>query len=289
MNERERKLLSLSLECSSANEPGLVAEAFRNYLESRLSPEAVAFVDDNESPDANPRDGIYRFSNGKHTFYTRIGTPQVIELIGGANESLDPFEVDTIESILRFFNEKYKTMVELRGLTYTDDVTGLYNQRYMETVIERELALAKRNGNSFAVLFIDLDHFKKVNDTHGHLVGSRILYEVGEEVKRCLRESDIVFRFGGDEFVCVLSNSNLVEALLVGERVRSRIEKKRFLAKEELNIRLTASIGVAAYPEHALTRDEILHAADEALYGGKDGSRNKVVAADLNATKRRLG
>lgn len=283
MNAQDRLLLSLSLECASANEPGVVAEAFRNYLEQRLSPNAISFVEEKEPGKRAEGDGIYRFNGERHIFYITLATPQIVELIGAAKEGLDPFEVETIARAIRSFNEKYQTIVELRGLTYTDDVTGLYNQRYMETVIERELALAKRNGNAFSVLFLDLDHFKQVNDTYGHLVGSRILYEVGEEIRKSLRESDITFRFGGDEFVCVLSHTNLVEALLVAERIRVRLEKKRFLAKENLNIRLTASIGVASYPEHALTREEILHAADQALYGVKEDSRNKVVPAKIAA------
>ena len=286
MSTQDRQLLAFALECSAANEPGMVAESLRNYLEARFSPEAVTFVEEKESGEPLAGKGIYRQSGERHTLYVRLGTPQVVELIGAKGEKLSDHEIANVERVLRCFNERYQTLVELRGLTYTDDVTGLYNQRYMETVIERELAMAKRNGNSFSVLFLDLDHFKQVNDTYGHLIGSRILYEVGEEIKKTLRESDITFRFGGDEFVCVLSHTNLVEAMLVAERVRVRIEKKRFLAKEDLNIRLTSSIGVASYPEHALTRDDILHAADEALYGVKDGPRNRVVPAIIGGTRR---
>lgn len=278
--------MAFALECSAANEPGTVAEALRNYLETRLRPEAITFVEEKESGKAANGKEIYRHNGDRHTLYVRLGCPQVVELIGAKGEHFNDFEIETLGRILDFFNQKYQTLVELRGLTYTDDVTGLYNQRYMETVIERELAMAKRNGNSFSVLFLDLDHFKQVNDTYGHLIGSRILYEVGEEIKKTLRESDITFRFGGDEFVCVLSHTNLVEAMLVAERVRGRIEKKRFLAKEDLNIRLTSSIGVASYPEHALTREDILHAADEALYGVKDGPRNRVVPANIGGSRR---
>jgi diguanylate cyclase (GGDEF)-like protein len=131
------------------------------------------------------------------------------------------------------------------------------------------------------VLFLDLDHFKNVNDGHGHLIGSKLLSEVGQEVKRALRESDVTFRYGGDEFVMVLTQTNIQDALMVAERVRSQIEKKRFLARDNKDIRLTASIGVAAFPEHASTKEQILKAADAALYNSKKDHRNCVVLAML--------
>jgi diguanylate cyclase (GGDEF)-like protein len=118
-----------------------------------------------------------------------------------------------------------------------------------------------------------------VNDSHGHLIGSRLLYEVGEEIRRALRDSDISFRYGGDEFVMILSHTGLEAAVFVAERIRTQIEKKRFLAREGMDIRLTASIGVATVPQHAGTKQQILKAADEALYGVKKAVRNKVIAA----------
>jgi two-component system cell cycle response regulator len=188
-------------------------------------------------------------------------------------------ELLVIEKIVSFFREKMETVAELKGLTYTDDLTGLYNQRYLELILDREISLAKRNETQFSVLFLDLDHFKNVNDTHGHLIGSRLLYEVGQEIKKTLRESDITFRYGGDEFVMILSHTNLADAVLVAERIRVQIEKKRFLVRDGLEIRLTASIGVANVPDHAETKQQILRAADAALYGVKKAVRNKVIAA----------
>jgi diguanylate cyclase (GGDEF)-like protein len=150
-------------------------------------------------------------------------------------------------------------------------------------ILDRELSLAKRNNTEFSVLFLDLDHFKNVNDTHGHLIGSRLLFEVGQEIKRALRDSDITFRYGGDEFVIILSHTGLDQAVSVAERIRVQIEKKRFLVRDNLEIRLTASLGVATVPLHAITKQQILKAADEALYGVKKAVRNKVIAATAAA------
>ena len=285
MNVKEKDLVKLILECSAAMEPGAVSEALRKFLRTRFEPQALTVFEAKSYKVRFEQNKIFRKIGNKFCFLLRIGPGEVIELTGVNDDCLTEFELECLSRAIDSFSEKYKSIVELRGLTYTDDVTGLFNQRYLETVLERELALSKRNNIPFSVLFLDLDHFKEINDTYGHLIGSRILWEVGEELKKTLRESDITFRFGGDEFVCVLSHTGLDAAVNVAERVRIQLEKKRFLAKEGLRIRLTASIGVAAYPEHALTRGEILNAADEALYGVKDGSRNKVIPATTSESK----
>jgi diguanylate cyclase (GGDEF)-like protein len=279
--ERERLLLKLSLECSAAREPLAAVQAMRVYLRTRYQPEKII--------EEEYRDGAYCFI-AKHVFATdtnemifllplMVGV--VFRMSGYTEEGPDAHEIETIEKIGRFFREKQAQFAELRGLTYTDDLTGLYNQRYMELILDREIALAKRGKTPFSILFLDLDHFKAVNDNHGHLIGSRILYEVGAEIKKTLRESDITFRYGGDEFVMVLTGTGLEDALMVAERIREKIEIKRFLAKDNLAIRITASIGVATFPQHAASKEDILRAADEALYGVKTTERNKVTAANL--------
>ncbi len=273
-------------ECAGSNEPGVVSQSLRAFLRARLHPETFTVLDARHAGVQLSKNEFYKVRPGRLTLLIPLPIPEIMELTGIESEySLSEFELKSLFESISYFNEKYEKIVELRGLTYTDDVTGLYNQRYLETVLERELALAKRNQTPFSVLFLDLDHFKIINDSHGHLIGSRILYEVGEEIRKTLRESDITFRFGGDEFVCVLSHTALPDALNVAERVRSQLEKKRFLAKEEMNIRITTSIGVASYPDHAMTRDDILNPADEALYGVKGGERNKVVSAPTNPNR----
>jgi diguanylate cyclase (GGDEF)-like protein len=164
-------------------------------------------------------------------------------------------------------------------LAHVDDVTGLHNARYLQQVLDRQIDKAKQSGAPFAVLFLDLDHFKSVNDTHGHLVGSRVLAEVGTILRGCVRGNDVVARYGGDEYVLVLVETETGGALKVGERIRRTIESHRFAIGDGVSVSVTASIGLASYPEHAATKQILLECADRAMYRGKAGTRNVVYVA----------
>lgn len=279
----ERLLLDLALEFASAKESLAAVEAFQRYIKARFRPVRLNLHD--QDP-ANTQQ-VARFAGGRIMdqqgrnvqILLPLQIPVVFELQEFEGEGPSELEIGVIQKTVRAFNERMQEVATLKGLTFTDDLTGLYNQRYLEVILDRELSLAKRNDVQFSVLFLDMDHFKNVNDTHGHLIGSRLLYEVGQEIKRTLRESDVTFRYGGDEFLIILAHTGLDDAVVVAERIRLQVEKKRFLAREGLDIRLTASIGVASVPDHATTKQQILKAADEALYGVKKAVRNKVIAA----------
>lgn len=279
----EKLLLELALEFSAAQENLSVVEAYGRYLRERFQPSHQAQRDfDRGCPHAAhfaSKKEVFCKDGDSFFFVLHLSIPVLFQLEGCAAPVPSAEEVACLEQITRYYRERMEALAELKGLTYTDDLTGLYNQRYLELILDRELSLAKRNNTQFSVLFLDLDHFKNVNDTHGHLIGSRLLFEVGQEIKRALRESDITFRYGGDEFVIILSHTGLEDAVVVAERIRVQIEKKRFLAREKMDIRLTASIGVASVPLHAVTKQQILKAADEALYGVKKAVRNRVIAA----------
>ena len=130
-----------------------------------------------------------------------------------------------------------------------------------------------------SVIFIDLDHFKQVNDTHGHLVGSKLLWLIGDNIKGHLRLIDYAFRYGGDEFVVLLPQTPKESALMVVRRIKDILNAAVFFAEEKLNIKVTASFGVAAFPGDARTRKEILRMADEAMYLVKNTSRNSIALA----------
>jgi len=163
----------------------------------------------------------------------------------------------------------------VEDLAYLDDLTRLYNARYLDEALEREL----HGKGPFSLLFLDLDHFKSVNDTHGHLVGSKLLVEAARVVKSCTRDQDVVARWGGDEYVVLLRETDSGGALKVAERIRRTVESHSFLAREGYGLGVTVCIGVASHPEHGVDRRTLLDLADRAMYRGKRTSRNVVYVA----------
>ena len=170
---------------------------------------------------------------------------------------------------------------EVEDLVYLDDLTHLFNHRYIQQVLDKELKIATttQGAKPFTVLFMDLDYFKSVNDTHGHTVGSKLLVEVARVVKGCVRDNDVVCRWGGDEYVILLRGTDSGGALKVAERIRRSIESHHFLAREGFGLSITTSIGMASYPEHAQSKAELLDFSDRAMYRGKKGSRNIIYMA----------
>jgi diguanylate cyclase (GGDEF)-like protein len=161
------------------------------------------------------------------------------------------------------------------ALSVTDDLTRLYNSRYLNLVLRREAKRASRSGRPLSLLFLDLDGFKQVNDSHGHLAGSRALVEAAAIIRSCARETDVVARFGGDEFALILPDTGRDGAFSVAARIRERLGSAQFLQSDGLALHLTASIGLATLPDAAGSAEELLRAADTAMYkvkaAGKDG------------------
>ena len=171
------------------------------------------------------------------------------------------------------------------ALSVTDDLTQLYNSRYLHEVLRKETKRAVRSGRSLSVLFVDLDGFKRINDAHGHMLGSRALVEAAAVIRSSARETDIVARFGGDEFALVLPETGPEGASAVARRVRERIGRHIFLADRGPGSRLTASVGVATLPEAAETAEDLLQAADAAMYRVKERGKDGIHMAglDINA------
>lgn len=196
-----------------------------------------------------------------------------------------PLEFESRMKILRaqieVTGQNIRRYRDVQQMAYVDDVTGLHNTRYMNFVIDREITKAKASGIPFTILFVDVDKFKLVNDSHGHLYGSKILSEIGQKLKGFVRDSDSLVRYGGDEFVAILSPADLKTGKMVAERIRKSIEKWEFLKEDGLNLKITVSIGVAVFPEHASTKEEIIKAADHAMYAAKNKSRNSVYVANM--------
>jgi len=175
---------------------------------------------------------------------------------------------------------------EVEDLAYLDDLTHLFNVRYLDLVLDKAIHSAATNKSMFTLLFLDLDYFKSVNDTHGHMVGSKLLVEVARIIKGCVRDNDVVVRFGGDEYVILLHGTDPGGAIKVAERIRRTIETHHFLAREGYGLSVTTCIGVASFPEHAQDKATLLDLADRAMYRGKKSTRNVIylAAKGLEAT-----
>lgn len=183
-------------------------------------------------------------------------------------------DISQMEKHLGFSMQHWQS----QRLSLHDDLTGLYNQKYMSVVIESEIARSLRENSKFTVLFLDIDYFKSVNDTRGHWVGSKLLIETARLLTANVRRCDYAFRYGGDEFVIVMPQTRVEDAVDIAERLRETIEKSNFIIDGE-RIHLTLSIGLACFPEHAQSYKDIIKIADEAMYSGKVKSRNTVFVA----------
>jgi len=177
------------------------------------------------------------------------------------------------QSARAFQNAENYTLA--KDMLFIDDLSGLFNHRYLEVALDRELKRAERYASHLAVLFLDLDSFKKINDTHGHLVGSRVLKEMGDLLKLSTREVDVVIRYGGDEYTIILVETGAETAGIVAERIRAQVEAHAFLASEGYDIRLTCSIGFACCPDDTMSKQDLLDMADQAMYSGKAGGKNR--------------
>jgi diguanylate cyclase (GGDEF)-like protein len=167
----------------------------------------------------------------------------------------------------------------IHELTITDDCTSLFNARHLYTMLDEQVALAAANRNrQFSLLFVDLDHFKEVNDTHGHLVGSRLLAEVGSLMKRVLGPDNACFRYGGDEFVALLPGLGKKSATDSTMQLWEQLRDARFLSGAGLNLSLAGSFGLATFPEDGSNVQAIIRSADTQMYAAKTTRDNVSVA-----------
>jgi diguanylate cyclase (GGDEF)-like protein len=168
----------------------------------------------------------------------------------------------------------------LHNQSIRDPLTGLYNRRYLEETLERETRRAVRAEQGLGVMMLDLDHFKKFNDTHGHDAGDAVLRETASFLLKSVRAEDIVCRFGGEEFIVILPAADLKTTQARAERIRNRLREMTVLHQGQSVGMVTASIGVAELPQHGTSPQVLIAAADAALYRAKKEGRDRVITAD---------
>ena len=180
----------------------------------------------------------------------------------------------------------------IHDLSITDDCTGLFNARYLYTLIEEEIAASRPVPGArvvsihpdpprpFSLIFLDLDHFKSINDRHGHQVGTRLLSEIGGVIKRTLGPDHAGFRYGGDEFVALLRGLDKPAAMQMAQRLRQALTETRFLTANDLSLAITASFGLATFPEDGADLHSIIRSADAMMYVAKDRGRDCIAIAD---------
>lgn len=179
----------------------------------------------------------------------------------------------------------------IQHLSITDDCTGLFNARHLYTLLEQEIASHAAKSTArvvtikqrhFSLLFLDLDRFKSVNDKHGHLVGSRLLAEIGNLLKHTLGPAHAAFRYGGDEFVALLRGLDKQAATELSQTILHVLAEARFLDTEELSLSVTGSLGLATYPQDGATLHDLIRSADTMMYAAKEGGRNRLVVANTD-------
>ena len=167
---------------------------------------------------------------------------------------------------------------QINMLSITDDLTGLYNSRYLHILLEKEFSRCFQKKMPLTLIFMDIDHFKKVNDIYGHLAGSATLSEFGDVIKSVLRPGDNGARYGGDEYIMILPETSKQEAIEIVQILRRKIKEKNFLVSKGFDIKLTASFGLATFPDDVDSKDEAIRLADKLMYKVKESSRDGIAS-----------
>ncbi len=204
----------------------------------------------------------------------------VIELVNKIEEGrFSEFDMRLLKMIADFTAIAIDNAINFKKvseLVITDDHTSLFNVRYMYDYLEREVDICIRSNRSLSLLFFDLDHFKRINDTYGHMCGSAVLKEVGLFLKEIIRPNDIAIRYGGDEFVVIMPDTAKQKAFEIARQMREAFLDHRFLSDRGLNLQVKASYGVASIPEDASNKEELISLADAAMYKIKESTRDAV-------------
>jgi len=195
-----------------------------------------------------------------------------------------PLSENTLELVLRNGVERARVLAENKALedkVIFDDQTEAYNRRYMEMYLDEEIERSSRYGHPFSILFLDLDHLKEINDRYGHIYGSKVLRSVAILLRGRLRKSDKIFRFGGDEFVVALPETDSQQALVVAQRLSGALKRHRIPVRRGIQAIITASFGLATYPCDGSSQEELIRQADSLMYKAKREARGRGLSLDI--------
>ncbi len=239
-------------------------ELFSTFTEEIKHLGKVDMIGFSNSSDSNK--GVLKFELGKggeETLEVSTKSKNVIEYM--------PYFV----KLLRLCLERIKLYDELQELSILDSLTKIYNRRHFMFRYKSEFQRAAKFKLNLAFLMIDIDHFKKINDTYGHLVGDAVLREAARIIRENLREIDFLARFGGEEFSVILPETDKASAIMAAERISSKVSRERIMVFDE-TLGVNISVGVATFPQNTLHSDVLIEVADKALYKAKLSGRNRV-------------
>jgi diguanylate cyclase (GGDEF)-like protein len=213
---------------------------------------------------------------------SRLRTLGVIQLFNCRLDTLTDYTISFLHVLCDYAAiaiENARAVERIQELTITDDCTGLYNVRHLYRTLQTEIDRSRRFQSQVSLIFIDLDHFKLVNDEHGHLIGSRLLTEVGQNIRSMIRGIDLAFRYGGDEFVILLPETRKDAAVETAMKVHHTLRTARFLGRDNLQLQVRASFGVATCPEDGGSVHEVIREADKMMYLVKGSTRDSIAVA----------
>jgi len=234
------------------------------FVEEMMHFGKVDLVRFSNSSDSN--EGILKFELGK-------GNGEILE-VGTKSKNVIEY-MPYFVKLLRLCMERIKLYNELQELSILDSLTKVYNRRHFMFRYEAEFQRAVKFKLSIAFLMIDIDHFKKVNDTYGHIVGDAVLREVARIIRENLREIDFLARFGGEEFSVILPETDKASAIMTAERISAKVSRQSLMVFDEI-LSVNISVGVATFPQNTLHSDVLIEVSDKALYKAKLSGRNRV-------------